>query len=168
MIWLIHTCDMTNSHAWHDSFIDVTCLIHMCDMTHAHVWHDWFTRMTWLIHRYDMSHSHVWCDSFTRVTRPIRCDMTPSYVCHDSLIHMCDMTYSFVWHDWFISMTWLMHMCDMTHPHRYFLGTGDLNIESRLKGTRFRPANKIFFTKALAIWRPQICIIWSLKDLQAL
>ena len=64
------------------------------------------------------------------------CDMTHSYMCHDSficvtwLIYMCDMTYSFVWHDWFrifMYKTWLfpysyvwhdasrIHMWDMTH-----------------------------------------------------
>jgi len=42
------------------------------------------------------------------------CDMTHSYVWHDSficvtwLIHMCDMTHSYVWHDSFICVTWLM------------------------------------------------------------
>jgi len=66
------------------------------------------------------------------------CDMTPSYVWHDSficvtwLIHMCvtwlihmftwDMTqlpnikrHATLWHDSFICVTWLLHMGDMTH-----------------------------------------------------
>jgi len=49
------------------------------------------------------------------------CDMTHSYVWHDSficvtwLIHMCDMTHSHVWHDSFTCVTWLIHICDMTH-----------------------------------------------------
>ena len=48
------------------------------------------------------------------------CDMTHSYVWHDSFIcvtwlfHMCDMTCSYVWHDSLIGMTWLILMCDMT------------------------------------------------------
>ena len=29
--------------------------------------------------------------------------------------HMCDMTYSYVWHDSIICVTWLTHVCDMTH-----------------------------------------------------
>jgi len=33
------------------------------------------------------------------------------------LIHMCDMTHSYVWHDSFICVTWLIHMCDMTHSY---------------------------------------------------
>jgi len=65
------------------------------------------------------------------------CDMTHSYVWHDSficvtwLIHMCDMTHSSVWHDSFICVTWLhlllsrrtwpatwlIHMCDITHAY---------------------------------------------------
>ena len=60
MTWLIHTCDMTHSYVWHDSFIcmtwlersDMTWLIHMYDMTweirhditHSYVWHDWHLR----------------------------------------------------------------------------------------------------------------------------
>jgi len=49
------------------------------------------------------------------------CDMTHSYVWHDSficvtwLIHMCDMTHSYVSHDSFIRVTCLIHMCDMTY-----------------------------------------------------
>jgi len=43
---LIHTCDMTHSHVWHDSLIHVTCLIHMCDMTHSYVWHDSSSALT--------------------------------------------------------------------------------------------------------------------------
>jgi len=31
------------------------------------------------------------------------------------LIHMCDMTHSYVWHDSSICVMWLFHMCDMTH-----------------------------------------------------
>ena len=30
---------------------------------------------------------------------------------------MCDMTHSYVWHDSFICVTWLIHMCDMTHSY---------------------------------------------------
>jgi len=39
---------------------------------------------------------------------------TSSAIC---LIHMCDMTHSYVWHDSFICVTWLIHMCDMTHSY---------------------------------------------------
>jgi len=46
------------------------------------------------------------------------CDMTHSYVCHDSLmcvpcfIHMCDMTCSYVCHVSFIHVTWLFYIYD--------------------------------------------------------
>jgi len=55
--WLIHTCDMTHSHVWHDPFIPVkasgtTCLhvtsrpfisrsIHLCHMNPSYMWNDW-------------------------------------------------------------------------------------------------------------------------------
>jgi len=91
MTWLIHMCDMTHSHVWHDSFTCVTWLIHMCEMTDSRVWHELFTCVTWLIHM---------C------------------TCVTWLIHMCDMTHSRVWHVWhdsFTCVTWLIHTCDMTH-----------------------------------------------------
>jgi len=79
--WLIHVCDMTNSHVWHDSFTYVSWLVlvqgraqttkyppkkpsHMCEMTHSYVWHESFTCVTWLIHTCDMTHSNVCRDSF--------------------------------------------------------------------------------------------------------
>jgi len=49
------------------------------------------------------------------------CDMTHSYVWHDSFVwatcltRTWAMTHSYVWHDSFICVTWLIHMCDMTH-----------------------------------------------------
>jgi len=61
-----------------------------------------------------------WCSSYicdTRVPQRIHmCDMTHSYVGHDSLIcvtwliHMCDMTHSYVKHDSFICVAWLIHV----------------------------------------------------------
>jgi len=39
-----------------------------------------------------------------------------SHVTHmNESCHMCDMTHSYVWHDSFMCVTWLIHMCDMTH-----------------------------------------------------
>jgi len=92
----------------------------------AHVVHECvtFICVTWLIHICDMTHSYVWHDSFICVTWLIHmCDMTYSYVWHDSFIcvtchiHMCDMTHSYMWHDSFICVTWLIHMCDMTYSY---------------------------------------------------
>jgi len=33
------------------------------------------------------------------------------------LVHICDMTHSYVWHDSFICVTWLIHLCDVTHSY---------------------------------------------------
>jgi len=75
----------------------------------------------------DMTHSYVWHDSFTCVTWLIHTrDPTHSHVWHDScicvtwIIHMYDMTHSYVWHDSFTCVTWLIHTRDPTHsrPHR--------------------------------------------------
>jgi len=41
-------------------------------------------------------------------------------VCVTWPIHMCDMTHSYVWHDSFICVTWLICMCDMTANVRQF------------------------------------------------
>ena len=47
------------------------------------------------------------------------CDMTHSYVYHDSVIVWNDsfILQHHVWHDSFTCVTWLIHMCDMTHPY---------------------------------------------------
>jgi len=63
----------------------------------------------------DMTHSYVWHDSFICVTWLIRmCVMTHSHVLHDSficvtwLIDVRDMTRWCVWHDSCIRVTWLV------------------------------------------------------------
>jgi len=90
--WLIHICDMTRSHVWHDSFVCVPGLIHMLERIHSCVRHDSFIR------------AHVWHVSFTYVTW---------------LLHMLEMTHSYVWHDSFICVTWLIPMRDMTHSYAW-------------------------------------------------
>jgi len=61
--WRIHTCDISHSYVWHDSFICVTWLIHM--------WHDSFICVTWLF--------HMWHDSFIRVTYLHVCDLAQGH-----------------------------------------------------------------------------------------
>ena len=115
--WLIHVCDMTYSHVWHDAFMshDVSCpmvailrcvtwLIHVCDLTHSCVWHDVFMCVTWRIYE-------SWCE-LPHGGHSEVCDMTHSCVWR-WLIHVCDMTHSCVWHDSFMCVTWLIYMCDM-------------------------------------------------------
>jgi len=74
--------------------------------------------VTELVHVCDITHSYVWHDSFICVTWLIHmCDVTHAYVGHESfiyvtelgLIHMWDMTHSYVRHDSFICETWLIH-----------------------------------------------------------
>jgi len=65
------------------------------------------------MHMCDITHSYVWHDSFICATWLIHmCDMTHS--CVSWLMHMCDLTHS---HDLFIYVTWLIHMLDMTYSH---------------------------------------------------
>ena len=48
----------------------------------------------------------------------LKCACGMSHSCgtaHSHHSHVCDMTHSYVWHDSFICVTWLTHMCDMTH-----------------------------------------------------
>jgi len=80
--WLIHTCDMTHSYMWHDSFVHVTWLIPTCDVIS-------------LVCSCEASYHSFKC---TRL--------------HDSSRLMtCDMTHSYMWHD---SFTWYMHHDSLT------------------------------------------------------
>jgi len=126
--WLIHTCDMTHSYVWHDSFICVTGLIHMCDMTHSYVWHDSFICVTCLIYMRNMPWSYVWHVSFICVACRSHTRDTPQTTCVSLwvwwadatwLIHVCDTTHSYVWHDSFICVTWPIHTRDMTHSYTW-------------------------------------------------
>jgi len=83
--WIIHTCDKSRWHVWHDSLTCIRCpiyrtqvlgvftlraamlLIQMYDMTHSYMWHGSFLCMTWLTHMCDMTHLYVWHDFFTCV-----------------------------------------------------------------------------------------------------
>jgi len=62
--WLIHTCGMTHSYVWHDSFMYMeTRLSHMCrECTGSSVF-----LHTRRIHMRDMTHSCVWSESFIYV-----------------------------------------------------------------------------------------------------
>jgi len=152
--WLIHMRGVIFSYVWHDSFIPVTWIVHTCDMTQSirvtwliqYVGHDSFIRVTALIHACvcvcDMTHPtrvtwlilHVWHDS------SYTCDMTDSYVRHDSFIHVTwlilyvwydwfifrEMAHSYVGHDLLICATWLIHTCttiqvsDVTHSRIHY------------------------------------------------
>jgi len=119
--WLVHVCDVTRlcnitlfnkelPHARHDSCTCVTCLTRVRDMTHVYEWRDSFICVTWQVHVCDVIRlcditlcnkellhvRHDWGTCVTCLTR-VR-DMTHV---------MCDMTRSYVWHDSFICVTWL-------------------------------------------------------------
>jgi len=108
--WCVCMCGVTHSYVWHDSFICVTWLVHAWDMTHWYVWRDSLMCLAWSIHVCDMTQStvcdltqtcasmHVWMSHVTH--------MNESYHNYErvmphlnELIHMCDMTHSYVWHD---------------------------------------------------------------------
>jgi len=149
--WLIHT-RLTNRTAdtplliWirpplRHQTAHVTWRIHTCDMTRWCVWREWFIRVTRLIHMWKASYAHGCHISIIfDVTRlyatwlSIRgrdsfiCDMTQSYVWHDSCI--CDIAaYAHRWHDFHMWHDSLMcdllcvligdmtQMCKMTHSY---------------------------------------------------
>ena len=64
-------------------------------------------RATWLTHVCDITHSYVRHDSFTMLRN--------SVTCVTWLIHMRDMTPPYAWHVSFIWVTWVIHKCDMAH-----------------------------------------------------
>jgi len=91
---LIHTCDFTPLHEWHDSH----------DMTHIY--------LTWCIHIFlkDVSiirvawHVHM-CD-MTQTAHSEHADTSKNFF----FLFTDDTTHSYVWHHSFISVTWRIHM----------------------------------------------------------
>jgi len=125
---LIRMCDMTHSYVWHDSFICVIRPIHVCDVTRAVCGVprlstrmltvvDPFTYVTWLIRMCDMTHSYVWHNSFICIIRPIHvCDVTRA-VCGvpktiDNDVAFIDKSFGF---DTAVSEA--VKVCDMTRSN---------------------------------------------------
>jgi len=106
--------------------------MHMCDMNSGYIYCDSFTRAIGIF-------CHTRHDSFICVTWLIHmCDMTPRYVCRDSLsicvpwlIHMCAMTHSYMRHDSFICVTWPWGMCAMTHSSKTCINYFWLDLSKR-------------------------------------
>jgi len=109
--WLIHICDMTHAYMWHphaymwhDSFMHVSWLINTCQSLNKHIiaCHMWSIHVTWLPHI--RTHSFLWHDS----SKPVKASGKYMLACQvwsihvTWLIHICDMTHSYMRHDSFI------------------------------------------------------------------
>jgi len=116
-----HAYEWVTSHIWmslwmsHVTHMNASC--HAC-VLHIHVWHDAFICVTWLIHMCDVTHSYVRHDSLIYITHT--CDKTHSYEWHDSFIRETWLIHT--WRDSFIcatwlTNTWLIHTWDMTHSY---------------------------------------------------
>ena len=129
MSHVTHTNESCLTYEWVMPHVRMSHFIHIHESCHKYEWTMPYICaaiisicVIWLFAMCDMTHSYVWHDSFLYVTWLIfMCDMTRSYVWHDSflcepwLIPMCDMTRSYMWHDSFLCAIWLVPMCDMTH-----------------------------------------------------
>jgi len=77
------------------------------------MWHDSFIYVTWLIHICDMTHSYMWHDScciWLSLTH--RTWMHPGVVNESCHIHMCDMTHSYDMNDlWRSHVTYMNESC---------------------------------------------------------
>jgi len=129
--WRIHMCDMPYLYMWHDSFICVTWLIRMCDMTsclHLHMFLLYIYRHALPL---AMVSDGIGREKRSATTKTETNTRTPStwrpVLLQIFWVHVCDMTHSYVWHDsfrcshaWhasFIRVTWLIHMCVTTDFH---------------------------------------------------
>jgi len=107
------TMSHIHSYVWHDLSI---CVAHSC-VTHSYTWHGSFTCMIVVMY------VHV-CDMTIHM-----CDMTHSYVRHDSFISVTGLIYvwqhqsksshmrSYAWHYSFTCVTLLIYICDMAYSY---------------------------------------------------
>ena len=79
-----------------------------------HVWMTHGTHMNESSHTYEWVMSHIWMSHVTHMNES--CHEHGSFICMTH-IRMCDMTHSYVRHDSFICVTWLIHMCNMAHSY---------------------------------------------------
>ena len=101
-----HTFEWVMSHVWmsHVKRVNESC--HTYKWVMSHIWMSHVTHMNESCHTHEWVKSHIWMSH--------SCLMN---ICVVWLVQMCDMTHSYVWHDSFICVTWLIHTCDMTHSY---------------------------------------------------
>jgi len=109
----LYICDKTDSYVW-------LTHLYVFDMTDSYVWHDWFICVTWLIrmYRHSLFIYATWCHTYKFViyfTWLIQMCVTWSIILMTCLIHECNMTHSYVCHESFV--TWLMHTRDTAHAY---------------------------------------------------
>jgi len=155
LTWLIHTCNMTHSHVWHDSFshishdsfICVTWLIQTCHMTHSNVSHDSFTYVTWPVKRATLVEKcSTWkkkkTSSFTPKERNIDVTSTCLGMHHTwdmSRWTVCDMTPKKTIDAAALRLR-MHHMCDMTRSTGWWrlIGCPELQIIFHKRATKYR------------------------------
>jgi len=104
-------------------------------------WYDAFNVSHIALAMCDMTHSYVWHDSFICVTWLIHmshsiCHWYDAFNVSHIALAMCDMTHSYVWHDSFICVPWLIHMCATIHAyvwHDWFMCVTWLNTNRYLE-----------------------------------
>ena len=114
----VHVCMCACVHVWMCACVDVrrTCTqsstFASASIVMTSLWHVANTTpcVTWLIHICDMTHSYMWHDSFLGLTLPWHvADTTPGV---PWLIHICDMTYM-TWPPCVTSHRGFIHICDI-------------------------------------------------------
>ena len=129
MIHINESCIHLHPHSRHDSFTCVTWLIHMCDMTHSHVWHD--SEKTCVYHNDSrMSHDDTLMnesrthrhsllrhDSFIRVTWLMKewVICIPHADTYEWVMYEWVITCEWVTCEWVISYEWVMYEWVITY-----------------------------------------------------
>jgi len=161
MSHVTHMYESRHTHVWVTSHTCMSRVTHMYDSCQIHVWVKSHTRISlrYLARMHSSTLCVFNCDKNESLTREIiicalrnnaATKWTHALFCFARrwMNHMCDMTHSYVWHDSFVCVPWLIHIIWMNKMNACtLLLCAQMNESLRhIIATQFNPWNVRIFS----------------------